>query len=123
MIDLGQYQNDITKLGSLSPSRYENIFKLYLDGNNDYFYNILNSINIPEEIDKTYYYVVVVNRRVPWTTISYEQYQNIDLWWLICLINNINNPIKFAEPGKELKIIRQEFVPLILNNIKNTITL
>jgi len=123
MIDLGKYQNDITKLGSLSPSRYENIFKLYLDGNNDYFYNILNSINIPEEIDKTYYYVVVVNRRVPWTTISYEQYQNIDLWWLICLINNINNPIKFAEPGKELKIIRQEFVPLILNNIKNTITL
>lgn len=123
MIDFGKQQNDIPDLFPLDSTRYENIFKLYKDPNSIYFYNILNNIIVPDNIDQQFYYIIKLNRKIPWTTISYEQYQNIDLWWLICLINNIKNPIKFAEPGKELKIIRQEFVPLILNNIKNTITL
>lgn len=103
MIDFGKSQNDIPDLVTLDFARYENIFKLYKDSNSIYFYNILNSIQVPDNIDKQYFYVVKINRKIPWTTISYEQYATIDLWWLICLINKIDNPIKFVEPEPSLK--------------------
>lgn len=121
MIDLGKFQNQIPRLAPLSPNRYENIFKLYQDENFLYYYNILNTVIIPEEIDKSFYYNVTINRRVPWTTISYEQYGNIDLWWLICLINKIKNPIKYAEQGQELKILKQEYISIITESIKKLI--
>ena len=121
MVDFGKFQNQISKLASLSPNRYENIFKLYQNENYLYYYNILNNIIIPTEIDNSFYYNIVINRKVPWTTISYEQYGNIDLWWLICLINNIKNPIKYIEPGQELKILKQEYVSLVTESVKKLI--
>ena len=123
MIDFGKYQNELSKLGSLSPNRYENIFKMYQNGDLMYFYNIINSVVAPEEIDKSFYYTVTVNRKVPWTTISYEQYATMDLWWMICLFNNIKNPIKYADPGQELKILKPEYLPLITQTIKQLISL
>jgi len=123
MIDLGKFQNQINKLGSLSPNRYENIFKLYQDENFIYFYNILNSVIVPDKIDKSFYYTITINRKVPWTTISYEQYGNIDLWWLICLFNQIKNPIKYAEPGQELKVLKPAYLSLITDTIKKLINL
>lgn len=123
MIDLGQQQNDIPDLEPLNPSRYENIFKLYKDSNSIYFYNILNDIVIPDNIDKQFYYIIKINRRVPWTTISYEQYGTIDLWWFICLVNKIDNPIKFVEPGTELKVIRRNYLATILNIIQKNVNL
>lgn len=123
MLDLGQNQNDIPDLEPLNPSRYENIFKLYKDTNSIYFYNILNNIVVPESIDKQFYYTIKVNRRVPWTTISYEQYGTIDLWWFICLVNKINNPIKFVDPGTELKVIKRNYLATILNIIQKNVNL
>ena len=123
MIDFGKSQNDIPDLATLDFARYENIFKLYKDSNSIYFYNILNSIQVPDDIDKQYFYTVKINRKIPWTTISYEQYATIDLWWLICLINKIDNPIKFVEPGTELKILKRSYLPAILNIMQKTINL
>lgn len=123
MIDLGQQQNNITDLEPLNPSRYENIFKLYKDSNSIYFYNILNNIIVPDTIDKQFFYNIKINRRVPWTTISYEQYGTIDLWWFICLVNKINNPIKFVEPGTQLKVIKRNYLATILNIIQKNVNL
>lgn len=123
MIDFGQQQNNIPGLEGLNPSRYENIFKLYKDSGELFFYNILNDIIIPENIDQQFYYKIIVNRRIPWTTLSYEQYATIDLWWLICVVNKIDNPIKFAEPGTELKILKRNYLATILNIIQKNVTL
>lgn len=114
----GQYQNSIEELPKLNPSRYENIFKLYKTDYNQYYYNILNTIQLPEDINPAIYYTITVSEKMPWTMISFNEYQTMDLWWLICLTNKINNPLKLAEIGKELKIIRQEFLKFILDEIK-----
>jgi hypothetical protein len=123
MIDFGKQQNDIPDLFPLDSTRYENIFKLYKDPNSIYFYNILNNIIVPDNIDQQFYYIIKLNRKIPWTTISYEQYGTIDLWWFICLVNKINNPIKFVEPGSELKIIRKNYLATVLNIIQKNINL
>jgi hypothetical protein len=123
MIDFGKQQNDIPDLFPLDSTRYENIFKLYKDPNSIYFYNILNNIIVPDNIDQQFYYIIKLNRKIPWTTISYEQYGTIDLWWFICLVNKINNPIKFVEPGAELKVIRKNYLATVLNIIQKNINL
>ena len=42
----------------------------------------------------------------------------MDLWWLICLANKINNPLNLAEVGQKLKIIKREFIKFILDEIR-----
>ena len=50
----GKYQNKIKELQKLPLSRYERIFKIFTQGKNGkqfYFYNILNKIEFPDNID------------------------------------------------------------------------
>ena len=62
-----------------------------------------------------------IQENLPWTTISFNAYGNIELWWLIMLVNKIYNPIKGATSGMVLKIIKPEFIPSILQEIKNAL--
>jgi hypothetical protein len=36
--------------------------------------------------------------------ISYKSYKTVKYWWLICLVNNISNPLTDIEEGMILKI-------------------
>ena len=115
----GNYQNKIKALPSLKNTRYENIFKLYKNENiNQYYYNLLQSIYLPENINDDFIYYQLVNERIPWTIISFNAYKTIDLWWLICLTNKIYNPVKYPDRGTLLKIIKPIYVNTILNEIK-----
>lgn len=118
---LGKYQQQINKLPSLPKARYENIFRLYTTPNNQYFYNILQSIQLDGEIDPKKVFYMTVRETLPWSIISYNAYGNTDLWWLIALINNVDNPVKNPEVGKVLKIIRPEFIGQVVAEINNAI--
>jgi len=113
----GAYQNEISILPKLATTRYENIFKLYQTSNKQYFYNIINSIQFPTEINPSVYYEITVSNKMPWTMISFNEYETMDLWWLICIVNKINNPVALAEPGIKLRIIRKEFLKFIFDEI------
>lgn len=122
---LGFYRNDINDiaLDTVSDESYENIFRLYQteDSENQinfYYYNLLNSVYLPGNISPAYYYTITLKRATPWTVISYNEYKTINLWWLILLVNDIKNPVLFPEAGTVLKIIKQPFVKLILNDIR-----
>lgn len=124
MIYIGQQQDEIPELPLLARERYENIFNIYAaqkDENNlYYYYNILNKVVIPEFIDSNIFDTVTLNKRLPWTTFSYELYQTISLWWLIVLLNKPKN-IFVAEPGIEYKYIRPEYTEQVLNSISEQI--
>lgn len=113
----GAYQNEINILPKLPTTRYENIFKLYQTTNSQYFYNIINSIQFPTDVNPSVYYEITVSNKMPWTMISFNEYETMDLWWLICVTNNIENPVLLAEPGLKLKIIRKEFLKFIFDEI------
>jgi len=117
----GEYQNNIDDLSVLNEYRYENLFKVH-NIDDYYIYNIINSITFDKDLDQEYYYEWVVDRPLPWTIISHIHYDTIELWWLVCLLNKIINPIQFVETGTRLKIFKPSYVRNILDQISLKIT-
>jgi len=120
---LGFFRNDFEILPQISKNLYENIFRMYPteatgDAKNFIFYNILNSVYIQTPLTPGTYYTITLNRSTPWTVISYDEYQTIDLWWLIVLANKIYNPVLFPPAGTKLNIIKTQYVSTIIDSIK-----
>ena len=112
-------QNNLTELVELDTFRYENLFNVYQNENEQYFYNLLAKVNFPQEISDEYYTTFTVgNDSIPYTLISYKVYNTISLWWLICAVNHITNPIDFPAPNTQLKILKTQYVRNVLQSIK-----
>lgn len=119
---VGPFRTDLEGiLPALSENSYENIFRLYTteesSTNKQIYYNILNSVYIPTPLAPGSYYTITLNRALPWTVISYDEYKTINLWWLIVLANNIINPVLYPAPGTTLNIIKPQYIPGIINSI------
>lgn len=99
---------------------YENLFHVYATTDGDYFYNILRKINIPEEISKEYYSEYIVLPGDTWTLIAHNHYNDVKLWWLICIANGIRNPLEFPKAGTPLKLFSPTISQNILMLIKGT---
>lgn len=102
------------KTVEITSENYENIFNVYTDENNFYYYDLLKKVDFPTDLasDVYEYYETIGNETYP--NISFKFYKNVTLWWIICAANNIDNPISQPNAGTLLKIIRPEFVKLIL---------
>lgn len=119
-MDQGNYQNNIQDLPQLNNFRYENIFKMYQkEDDNNYFYNINKKIVIPTNLDPSQFITFPVRQRMPWTLASFYIYGTIELWWLLCLINNISNPITQPIAGSFILALRPNLVSQVINNIKS----
>jgi hypothetical protein len=115
-----EYQNNIPELPKLNEFRYENLLTVYqLDGY--YVYNLINSLSMDTDLDQDFYYDWVVDKPIPWTGISYIHYETINLWWLICIVNGIMNPIQIIEAGNTLKILKPEYVRIIIDKVLSVI--
>jgi len=121
-MDLGKYQNEVSQLSKLSNIRYENIFKMYQLKTGQFYYNIQKAINFPEELDSTQLGYVTVRQKMPWTTISYNTYGTTELWWLICLLNKIENPIRAPDIGTVLKVLNPSYLKNVLSEISTSLT-
>lgn len=118
---LGNYRNQIKKLSNIPASRYENILRMYTTPDNQYYYNLIQSISIDGAIDKTKIFYMPVKQSLPWSVISYNAYGTTELWWLIALINNVNNPVKQPDVGSVLQVIRPEFVNAVIDEINKNL--
>ena len=118
--DLGKYNNDVGDLQRIDFSRYENIFQVAQDGD-FYFYNIAKTVIVPDDLDPRAFVEQVVDSVSPWTAISYRYYGTQNLWWLICIINKITNPVAVVTPGTKLKILKTDYVDRVLRAIRNQI--
>ena len=114
-------QNNVPVLPSLESFRYENIFNVYQNDSSDYFYNILSKVNFPNNIDSTYYDVYTVpHGNMPYTLISYKLYGTILLWWLVCSVNKVQNPIFYPAAGTQLKYLTPQYVRQVLAQLGKT---
>jgi hypothetical protein len=123
-------QNDIPELPTISQQRYENIFHVFETdkqstdkkyNNKYYFYNILNKVSIPADVDPNIFEYYKIDKPYPWTTISYRIYTTQFLWWLIAICNNIRNPVIIPKTGDVIRVIKPDFVSNVLNSIKEQI--
>ena len=120
-INSGKTRDKIEQLDTLSRELYENIFKVSLIDNKDksfYFYNTLNRVIFPDNIDKDVFDIKVLNVDTPWTTLSYQIYGSISLWWVIFLLNKPEY-VFLAKAGKQYKYIKPEYMQSVLQNLKN----
>jgi hypothetical protein len=115
---IGLFQNQIKELPALNRYRYEKIFRVYKDKGVHYFYNILQALHLPDQVDETKVYYITVKQKEPWTMISFRAYRTIELWWLLCLINKIYNPLLFPASGTTLKVLRPQYLPELFNEIE-----
>ena len=114
----GLYQSQIFNLPSLSLTRYENIFKIFKDDDDNYFYNLKTSVTFPDDIDPEFIDTFKLDREVAWTIISYNIYGSIFLWWTLTELNKISNPAI----GRNYDFIKPQYIETVLdqiNNIKN----
>lgn len=112
-------RNDIPDVQSkIFFQNYENLFNVYTNGS-DYYYNILRKVNIPSEVSSAYSDDYIVEHGDTWTGLAYKFYNDVKLWWIICIANNIQNPMSFPEPGVVLNILKEETVRYILSLIRD----
>jgi len=110
-------QSDFDDLPSLSFYRYENFFNIYEDEYNNRFYNLLKSINIFPANDSSAEEEYLVNSGDTWVYISYQYYNTIDLWWLVCEYNQIKDPTQLPEAGKKIKLLKRDYVWPVLSEL------
>jgi len=112
-------QNDLTDVTySLSPQQYENIFNVYEDADIGYFFNLLRSVNFPTDLDPNTYDYYVIEPNDSWPLISWKVYNTVFLWWIICSVNQIQNPTALPAAGNTIKILKVSYVRNILNDIQ-----
>jgi len=111
------YQNLIPDIPKLRNEDYANIFNVYTDEDNRYYYNLLQTVVIPDSLPANFYEYYSVTYEDTWPLISYKAYNTPNLWWLILTVNGIDNPIESLEPGKTIKYLKTEYASLIINQL------
>jgi hypothetical protein len=114
-------QNEFTDLTKLSLYRYENFFNIYTDENSFKFYNLLRNINIVPANNSVVEDIYYTTYNDTWHLISFKYYNTMDLWWLICAYNQIQNPVKMPSAGTELRILKANYVSSIVSELNNQI--
>lgn len=111
------YQNSISDLPRLRKENYENIFNVYTDEEDRYFYNLLQTVVIPSNLPENFYDNYVITYGDTWPFISYKIYNTPNLWWLITSVNNIDNPTIQPEISTQIKVLKTRYASLILSQI------
>tara|TARA_R110001592_G_scaffold250497_1_gene513101 strand:- start:2774 stop:3154 length:381 start_codon:yes stop_codon:yes gene_type:complete len=117
----GTRQSQVEDLNTLSSELYENIFNVNLVDNRDsnfYFYNLLNKVSFPDNISDEFIDEITLISDKPWTTLSYELYGTIQLWWSIYLLNKPDYIFK-AQANRPYKYIKSGALPRVLEQLRS----
>lgn len=107
----------------LEDTSYLNLFNILKDDDDQYFLNIFRSFVINEELvmDILYYQTYEIDDQDWYDTISYKYYNDVSLWWLPLVTNTVLNPFEEIEPGKLIKILKSNLIPLVVKEIRDIV--
>ena len=98
----------------ITPENFENILSVHEDQNGYYYFNLLNTIHFPTNLDSSMYDIYIAKPEETYTIISYNFYGSTKLWWLVCGMNQILDPTYPPYAGRPLKILKRQYIPQIL---------
>lgn len=108
---------DIPEIFS-SSFRFENYFNIYENDNGTRFFNLLKNISIfpatNSEIEEEY----TVTSTDTWYSIAHRYYNNMNLWWILCLYNKETNPFKKFDSNNVIKVLKPNYVGLVLSELR-----
>ena len=97
-------QNQIKDLKKLASENFENIFNVYQDQDGMYFYNLLQTVVFPQNLPANLFASYTIAYGETWPFISFKTLKSPNLWWIILLANNIQNPLEPLVNGTRIKI-------------------
>ena len=115
-------QDNFPDLPIISGYRYENFLNIYSDNDGFKFYNLLCSVNLFPASNSNAEDDYVVRYHDTWALISYQYYNTMDLWWLVCAYNQIQNPVKRPAPGTVLKLLKSDLVSTVITNLNKQLS-
>lgn len=110
-------QNDIKELPRLSKENFENIFNVYQNDSGMYHYNLLQTVVFPQNLPASLFTTYNIKYGDTWPTVSFKTLKSPNVWWIILLANNIQNPLEPLIPGTTIKIPIVEVVKQVLNSL------
>ena len=111
-------QNQIDNLSRLDFENFENIFNVYKNEDGMFFYNLLQSVTLPDNLPPNLFTLYTIGSIDTWPNISFASYNTPNLWWLIVLANNIQNPMAPLVPGNTIKIPIDAVVKDVLTQLR-----
>lgn len=116
-------QNQFADLPKLSLYRFENFFNIYQDSNNTFkYYNIIKGINLFPANNTSAEDSYVVKYSDSWLSISYQYYNTQDLWWLVCIYNQIEDPTSMPESGTTIKLLKASYVSKVIDELNKQVS-
>lgn len=96
--------NGMDILQDVDKTKFMNIFKFY-------------TINDLVKNNSMMYYVYEVEHNEWLEYIANKVYKNVNLWWIIALMNDFVNPFEELDLGILLKILKPEYISQILREL------
>lgn len=103
-------------MNTVSPYGIEQLLKQYKTEDGIAVYNLTESIFIDATtISPGLFSDHFIREGNAWTTISYQYFTTIDLWWLIYACNRdlVDNPVTMPPNGTKIRIPTTQLVQLI----------
>lgn len=98
-----------------------NLFIQFLDKNNNYVYNINDSValNFLDPSDSLVS-IYAVGDKDTFQTIAYKFYGTTRLWWLVARLNNVSDAFERPKSGTYLKILNPSLISVISSQFSAT---
>jgi hypothetical protein len=102
----------------LHKSSFLNLFPILSDSG-EYVYNIFRPYMTSETIfnDRNFEYTVLANGEW-WENVAYDYYGNVNLWWLLCMVNDIVNPFEEIDEGNAVYQLKSNFLNMLYSDIE-----
>jgi len=121
MIDVRkvEYGNNELKVDGLSDKSRLHMFNVLKNKELEYYFNIFRNYTMEDKYKTDKYYdTYVIDNDDWWDNISAHWYDDTELWWLICLMNDIVNPFEEIYPGKIIKVLKRQYYDDIIEKLK-----
>ena len=104
----------------LSSVSFLRLFNILEDSDGEKFLNIFRFYSVNEDVmSDIMNYTTYEIKEDDWPEfISYIIYDNLNLWWLIYLSNNVLNPFEDFNVGQNIKVLKSQYIPTILREIR-----
>jgi hypothetical protein len=105
------------ELPQLNSNHKENMFSVKRDDDGTIYYDLTDDIHIdPVNLEPTDYIVHEITENENFYSISYDYYNTTNLWWVVPILNNIENPFKL-KVGEKIKLPNGSLLDNILNAV------
>jgi hypothetical protein len=98
----------------LTESSMIRMFNILQDDDGEYFMNIFKTFVVDTNVINTGTNLDNVRVVDPWwENIAFTNYNDVDLWWLPCITNNVINPFEEITEGDTISILKKQYVPYV----------